>query len=538
MADRYDQKRIADPVHGTIGVSKLEAAVINTAAFQRLHHVKQLGLAFMVYPGANYSRFSHCVGVCHVAGRLQRSIVAKRTPDEKDDLNIQRIRLAGLLHDIGHYPYSHTFEVAINDHYSKMRTQGGSTDEDDFEGPPQEKPVSPPAEDSASVGVVPYDHEDVGLALLMHDNELRTAIASSGEFKADDFFELFDENITPKSPLLNLVSSDLDADRIDYMLRTATATGLPYGKIDLNYLISEACMDGKGRVAFTYNALRAIDQFLIGRYFDYRQVSYHKTVAAFEWLLRDVVRALMRIDSSLDFTPEGVDDRIKDLRWAELTDSFISEQIATAVRNKTLKAYALQKAEALLSRRPPRLLIGVERLEERLTGSQGTHNVAVALITSKRERWEKLTQIPRQLTHVWEKKIQLTKAGARGPFDVSEGGEAHDSIKGARKSVRVTRQREGGGTSTQVMELKQSLTSVLARFDLRMIRVFALLSDDELKTRAHGIAKTLADDSPSIDWTYQRGSERAQVHTVDVKAHITEDDINAGEEGEPPSDVI
>src|SRR5438046_9773791 len=108
----FDAKRVADPVHGTIGLSELEAAVINTGAFQRLRNVKQLGLAHLVYPGADYSRFSHSVGACHVMGRALEALRAYARVTIEDD-DIQLYRLAALLHDVGHYPLSHELQEAV-----------------------------------------------------------------------------------------------------------------------------------------------------------------------------------------------------------------------------------------------------------------------------------------------------------------------------------------------------------------------------------------------------------------------------------------
>src|SRR5579862_6668732 len=112
---RFNEKRIADPVHGTIGLSALEANIIGTPAFQRLRNVKQLALAPLVYPGANYTRFSHSLGVCHVTGliltALQQTTQFSDSEGSISDDEIQLYRLAALLHDIGHYPFSHVMEL-------------------------------------------------------------------------------------------------------------------------------------------------------------------------------------------------------------------------------------------------------------------------------------------------------------------------------------------------------------------------------------------------------------------------------------------
>ena len=110
--------RIHDPVHKTISLSDVEEDIIASRTFQRLRNVKQLGLADFVFPGAGYSRLSHCVGVCHVTGRIL-SALADNAGLKLEVAKIQAYRLAALLHDIGHYPFSHAMEEAIQDHAAK-----------------------------------------------------------------------------------------------------------------------------------------------------------------------------------------------------------------------------------------------------------------------------------------------------------------------------------------------------------------------------------------------------------------------------------
>jgi HD superfamily phosphohydrolase len=243
----FDEKRIADPVHGTIGLSALEARVISTRAFQRLRNVKQLGLAHYVFPGADYSRFSHSLGVCHLTGRMIDTLKnfissSGRQVDPEHDLGndnvVQLYRLAGLLHDLGHYPFSHTTEHAGRSHYRGK-------------------------------GVAFIRHEEVGKQVLLNDSELRTILEEDG-LSADTIASIFTrETMTPYS---RVISSDLDADRMDYLLRNAHHTGLPYGLVDLDYLLTQFRLDNTPQVCLSHRALKTADHFLLGRYFDYQQV--------------------------------------------------------------------------------------------------------------------------------------------------------------------------------------------------------------------------------------------------------------------------
>ena len=118
MIENFPKKykfAVNDPVHGTIELSDLEVEIINTKVFQRLRNIKQLGLANYVFPSADFTRFSHSIGVCHLTGKIFDTL-KRNGADQITDLDIRDYRLAGLLHDIGHYPYSHTMEDAIQEY--------------------------------------------------------------------------------------------------------------------------------------------------------------------------------------------------------------------------------------------------------------------------------------------------------------------------------------------------------------------------------------------------------------------------------------
>ena len=105
------KQRITDPVHGTIELNEVESAIISSSTYQRLRHVKQLGLAYLVFPGADYSRFSHSIGACHVTGEILKALISNCSDINFTADEVVIYRLAGLLHDVGHYPFSHTMET-------------------------------------------------------------------------------------------------------------------------------------------------------------------------------------------------------------------------------------------------------------------------------------------------------------------------------------------------------------------------------------------------------------------------------------------
>jgi HD superfamily phosphohydrolase len=164
-------KQIADPVHGSIVVDELASRLIGTQAFQRLRNVKQLGLAHLVFPAADYSRFAHSIGVYHVTGRLLDALLARNVqiaPREQ-----QRYKLAALLHDVGHYPFSHAMEHALKDHFSATSLLAGGG----------EGPVDPDRSKS-------LNHEETGQEVIEGDTEIAAILGEAG-FEPAEVYRIF-----------------------------------------------------------------------------------------------------------------------------------------------------------------------------------------------------------------------------------------------------------------------------------------------------------------------------------------------------------
>ena len=285
----FNDKHISDPVYKTIGLSKLETEIIDTPVFQRLRRVKHLGLVSLVYPGADFSRFDHSLGVCHIMGRILSAIKNVNPENLDDDKEIQKYRLAGLLHDIGHYPFSHPMEKAIREFSAESSLELKGTKGNDVE----------PPNNGEQREAEFMKHEKVGEEILRLDSELEK-IFCKYKYEPEEISGIFMGST--ELSYGNLVKSDLDADRIDYLLRTAHHTGVPYGLIDIDYLISQMVLDKeRNRASLQKRALRSAEHLLLCRYFVYQQTIYHKTVVGFEYLLRDISRALLQKRNDLFF---------------------------------------------------------------------------------------------------------------------------------------------------------------------------------------------------------------------------------------------
>lgn len=284
---------LRDPVHQTIGFDAFEKAVIDHPVFQRMRYVRQMGLSYLVYPGATHDRFSHMLGAMHVAGRVWDNIatvsgeVIEASYDAKERAYFRRIlRLAALLHDVGHAPFSHVSE--------KLMPKFGEL----------EIPRSWYAKWEPGRHAEHEDYSVMMIAALGRDRRLKM-----GEEMAQDVASLLHHGIRPSRGwarrfrgsrgrihdfLSSLISGEIDVDRMDYLLRDSHHTGVAYGLYDMDHLIRNLGVTRRGgRLTLTIDstAVRAFEDFLLARYHMFLQVYHHKTTNAFDWFLRQAFGA-------------------------------------------------------------------------------------------------------------------------------------------------------------------------------------------------------------------------------------------------------
>lgn len=267
MSDRRTQ-RIRDPIHGLIvfrntdEVDQIAWKLINTPEFQRLRSIKQLGLSDFVFPGATHTRFAHCIGVFHTARQLIAAIrreVGCRFNEERAETAV----LAALLHDVGHGPFSHAFE----------RAGGG-------DGQARR-------------------HEDWTADIVTGDTEIRRVLGD----RSDRIGDLL-RQLDPTDIYASVVSSQFDADRLDYLRRDRYMTGTGLAAIDFDWLLDNLRVetiavrrpqegeadDGEDFIeaegfCLSHKALSAAEEYLLARFHLYRQVYLHKTTRGAECLL-------------------------------------------------------------------------------------------------------------------------------------------------------------------------------------------------------------------------------------------------------------
>ena len=274
---RFDGE-ITDPVHRYISFSEVEKEVIDTGVFQRLRRIRQLAGAHLVYPSAQHSRFEHSLGTMHVAGHAGETLVAKGYLDDED--KVQKLRLAALLHDIGHGPFSHLFEEVLE-------LRHGTS------------------------------HEDVGKRVISK-SEISDILKKHGYNPSDICKLSFGES---KIKFLNeIIAGGLSADLMDYLSRDGLFTGVEYGKIDHHRLISSFEVVSNGHLAIDRSALYSFESMLISRYEMFKAVYFHKTVRSAEVML---LNSMALADEHLNLTDTSMNN------YLNLTDEVILERLCS-----------------------------------------------------------------------------------------------------------------------------------------------------------------------------------------------------------------
>jgi HD superfamily phosphohydrolase len=278
-------REVRDPLHGAIGVEPHELRILDHPLFQRLRHIGQLGFSDLSFPGATHTRYLHSTGAMHLAGRAFDQIMEDRLtpplPEARRKELRRLVRTAALLHDLGHAPFSHATEFA-------MPSIGALSVPAYAEQPAVYRP-----EQQAT-------HEDYTIKILT-DSSLTPAIERDGGPSALAVAGLVDPQLRVDPacyeaggldwrPILQqLISSELDVDRMDYLRRDSHYAGVEYGVFDLTWLLGNLAahvVDGRVFLALQARALYTFDDFLIARYHMFLMVYYHYRSVAYEEMLK------------------------------------------------------------------------------------------------------------------------------------------------------------------------------------------------------------------------------------------------------------
>ncbi len=271
---------IHDPIHGTIEVTPQEIKLIDAQPFQRLRHIKQLGFADLAFPGATHSRYAHSMGAMHMASRMVDRLLADLDLAAPDRARLrQTTRLAVLFHDLGHPPMSHVSERVMP---QVAALDLGAWSDGATRQATHEDYTIKLLVDSELAGLIDQQLGDLGVS----GARLAALVAGRPPPGDADAFKVGGRDLLPL--LSQVVSSELDADRMDYLRRDAYYCGVSYGHFDHVWLTQNLrAVEWQGRyaMALQHKGVWAFENFLLSRYHMFLAVYYHHTSVCFEHLL-------------------------------------------------------------------------------------------------------------------------------------------------------------------------------------------------------------------------------------------------------------
>ncbi|MEY3013613.1 MAG: hypothetical protein RIT45_2348 [Pseudomonadota bacterium] len=288
---------IRDPIHGPIALSEVEQEALRTRAFQRLRSVKQLGFAELVFPGAAHNRFLHSLGVMHLAGEAFDSVFRDASwmpADDRARLR-QTLRLAGMLHDVGHAPLSHSSE-SLFPSIEKLGLPGVHSRDPSRQARHEHYTLKllldAPLGQTVDRALAPLGGSARDVAALLHGG-----VRTEGEP-----FRVAGRDL--RSVLTSLCSGEVDVDRMDYLQRDSYFSGVSYGKFDHAWLIGHLTHfesdDGQVHLALEDRAIYTFDDFLLSRMHMFLMVYFHAKVVCYDQMLRRFYDAMPEFEVPSD----------------------------------------------------------------------------------------------------------------------------------------------------------------------------------------------------------------------------------------------
>jgi len=291
-----EEKVFRDPIYGYVHVyDRLIWDLIQTKEVQRLRRIKQLGGTYMVFHTAEHSRFSHSLGVYEMARQMIRALYHRQMELEEEERLL--VLSAALLHDLGHGPFSHSFESVFD-----------------------------------------VRHEMFTERIIMEDTEVNRVLEAYKPGFATKVRDVINKTY-PNQVVINIISSQLDADRLDYLLRDAYFTGAPYGEIDVDRILRTMRVENH-KIVYKVSGMHAIEDYLMSRYQMYWQVYLHSTGRSFDLIIQNMLRRVRELILSGYEFKKSIDD---------LRDLFLKEEppIETYLKfdDSTIFYYASQFVE-------------------------------------------------------------------------------------------------------------------------------------------------------------------------------------------------
>jgi len=289
--------KLFDSVHGFINLTEVEKNLVETPIFQRLHHISQLAFSNVVFPNAVHTRFSHSLGVMHIMDKMLSHLRNHNLIHDIDDDMHQTLRIAALLHDVGHFPFSHVGEKAT-EKVADTKAAGELITSNEDEQTQNEISTSNLKTPTSSNSKL---HEELSAMIVSGWEEISKIIEDNG-YDVAEVGRIITGNTGDYYKTM-LLHSELDADRLDYLLRDSSFLGVSYGNIELDHIIRElSCCDDGGQkiIGVSEKGVHATEHYILARYFFYCQIIYHPKVYYLEQTLQKIYEYMVQIDEPKD----------------------------------------------------------------------------------------------------------------------------------------------------------------------------------------------------------------------------------------------
>lgn len=487
MTSKIQKKVMNDNIHGQITLTRVEARILETPYFQRLRWIKQLGFTFYIFPGATHTRHAHVLGVVHIMDQILNSI-GHATPEDKlfnprirDEKTIfhRTMRLAAMLHDIGTMPFSHTIEIAYMKYWREQET------------------FKKKAKYTAS-------HEILGSHIIQNtnfDDGITKILLEEG---IDP--KLLSEIISGKSSNLlanQLIHSDVDADRMDYLLRDAHYTGINLGMYDKNLLIRNLCTheyNGQNVLCIKEDAVNVVESFLTSRYFWYSQIINDGTGYKFDLIAAKIYQYFL--ENGMAYSFDHLMDHVSQSpnEYFTFNDSYFMAKLHEYLAGRITHPLIRELSE-MLARRIPPAQIKVDPISPTLVESED-HRAFLVEKVKKAQDWltyeiEQIDPGAWVITDIPNKDVIFTKS-----LDAIRKSNAGEKLNLARDPVKVLTRH---GELKMLIEMSHSLMKILSEYRNFIPRVYVSPKTYE-KLQKSNVLKQLRDEFSKE--TYSNGKKK------------------------------
>jgi HD superfamily phosphohydrolase len=452
MAELF-KRTIFDTLHGHITLNRVEARILETPYYQRLRWIRQLGFSFYVFPGATHTRHAHALGVLHVMHRVLHGI-GLAVPDEKffDAENREEktmfhrmMRLAAMLHDIGTLPFSHTIELAYMNHWKAQQ---------------QHKATKYMA-----------SHEVLGSHIILNtdfDGGITRILKEEGINPQD-----LSKMIAGKSDCVvgnQLMHSDIDADRMDYLLRDAYFTGVKLGLYDIDFLIKSMTVvkeKGDQVMCMREESMTTVDSFLVSRYFWYSQIISDGTSYKFDLIAAKIYQYFL--ENGLAYSFDHLMDKVSQNpnEYFTFNDSYFLAKLHEYLAGRITHPMIRELSEMLANRTAPSQ-VKAGPVKPTLVQSDDHRKDLIAQST-KAADWLKgeIAAIDKDAWMIFDiptKDVMFTKTLERCLKD-AKGGDIHKLRDPAKILTRTNELK-------LLVEVPNSLMSILSQYRNFLPRIY------------------------------------------------------------------